>query len=179
MRKHHFSSLVLAGLVGLIVAASFSASAVAAAPHTSAQSAYAQLTAGFHRMLAVRESQIKAHERAFEKGSAPCLTRAFTATLVAEAPGSTDASAAQAAFKPLLYEVAFQMIMQSGKPLITPYVRTLKLAVAVSGLTGAKRAQAVAFEQLFAKAQTLRACADATAWAAAQYASASEPGGVS
>src|SRR5579875_3066840 len=125
MRKtsHTRRRLWPAGLIGLLIGMAFATSAAATTPRVAARSAsaYTRLYADFHRMLTLPGSLVKADQRRFEKSTAPCLTRALTALLVAEAPGSADAAAATAAYKPLVYEVAFQMIMQSSKPLMTPY----------------------------------------------------------
>lgn len=129
-------------------------------------------------MLTDPSSQIRADQLTFEKNTGPCLTRVFTALIVAQSPASTGASAAQAALKPLLFEAAFQMIMQSTKPLLTPYLQALKLVINASGITGRERARAVEFGNIFAQAASLRTCADATSWATADYSTASRPQGV-
>lgn len=178
MLKRHYSHLLPAAVLGLLVAVAFSTSAVASAPRSSAHSAYSQLFRDFHRILTKPGSQIRADQRRFEKNTAPCLTRVFTAIIVDQSPGSTSAGAARAAVQPLLIEAAFQMIMQSAKPLLTPYVHALKLAINISGLTGPKRADAVEFADVFAQGARVRTCADATSWAAANYSATSLPQGL-
>jgi hypothetical protein len=123
-------------------------------------------------------SRIKADQARFEKASAPCLTKAFTANLVAESSGGTDTSAAKAANKPLLYEAVFQLIMQSSRPLMNPYLRALKLTINVSDASGAGRTKVVELAKVFSQAQHLHTCPDASKWAAANYSAASEPQGV-
>jgi hypothetical protein len=175
MSKLHFSRTLLAGAAGLSAAVALAASAAASTPRISVQSAYKQLYGDFHAMVTASDSQIRADQTKFEKTTRPCLTKAMTALMVAEAPGSADTAAAQAAYKPVLYEATFQMIMQSAKPIVTPYLRGIKLAIEISGLTGAKRQQALAFQAAFDRAANLRTCADANKWAAANYATGSEP----
>jgi hypothetical protein len=178
MNKLHFSgSLVAACLSGVLLAVGVSASAVAA-PTASASSVYSQLSGDFHAMLTTPSSQIKADQIRFQKTTGPCLTRALTALTVAQSSGGADASAAKAANRPLLYEAAFQMIMQSSKPIINQYLRALKLAVSISGVSGADKVKVVSLAKVFSRAQNLRTCADATAWAASDYSAASEPQGV-
>jgi hypothetical protein len=177
MHKHSLSRPLAAALLVLALAVGLASSA-AAAPRASAASVYSQLSGDFHAINTVSSRQIKTAQHAFEKGASPCLTKAFTAVIAAQAPGAANASAAKIAFKALAYEAALQMVMKSSRPLLKPYLRVLKLIGGVSVLTPPERRQVVRFETDFAKAQRLRTCTDATKWAAASYSLGSEPKGV-
>ena len=177
MSKHTLSRFPAAAVLVLALAITVSASA-GAASRASATSVYSRLSADVHAMTNVSSSQIRTDLVAYEKRSRPCMTQAFTTVIAAQSPGATNAVAAKVAYKALLYEAALQMVMKASRPLMTPYLRALKLLGTVSVLTRSQRTKITQLEATFSEAQTMRTCSDATEWAVAGYSLASEPEGV-